>query len=141
MYKKIFLILGIVGALVFFTGCDSKISGGNYDDLLGTWVFPPYGQDSPFIMVQEDTGNKTLIISWYLGTDKYFCNVEGTYDSCEFTGTYDYELLDNNSIPIESGRDQSISVVLTISSDKLKIVCTGEGPLDGKTYEEGILSP
>ena len=141
MYKKMFLILGMIGALAFFTGCDSKIGGGNYDDLLGTWVFPPYAQDSPFIIIQNNAGDKTLEIVWYVGTDRYYCTVEGTYDNCEFTGTYDYMVTDNNSLPIGDGQDQSITVTFTLSGDELKIVCNGEGPLDGKTYEEGTLVP
>jgi hypothetical protein len=135
MYKKILVFVLLTVALVLFASCEQKIGEKSYDDLIGTWVFPPYEADSPFILVNEDAGNQTLDITWYVGTDRYYCHVEGTYSQCEFTGTYTYLITDGDTNP--SGNNQAITISFTFSSDELKIVCAGDGPLDGITFEEG----
>ncbi|WP_320127651.1 hypothetical protein [uncultured Sphaerochaeta sp.] len=138
MSKRISITLFATLILLLFASCDQN-TGLSYDDILGEWDFPAGigDQDGPHISVM--TG-PLLDISWYDGNDSYFCYGDGNYLEGIFTGTYGYNISYADPVSSTSGSDQTITVIFSLTNNKLKAVCSGQGPLNGKTFDLGTLS-
>jgi hypothetical protein len=138
MYKKILVVVFIATLMFLFAGCDPTIEL-TFEDIEGQWEFPADDGDTegPFISIME---GQLLDISWYDGSDYYFCWGDGSYDNGTFSLTYDYNI--DYSDPLEndtSGSDATVTVRFTLTNNKLKAVCTGHGPLAGETFDLGTL--
>ena len=142
MYKKISLVVFIAIIMFLFAGCDPSI-GLAFNDIKGEWEFPAGDDDyGPHISIMESEGDKMLDISWYDGSDSYFCYGNGSYDDGTFSLTYDYNIdYFDPSATDTSGSGATVTVVFTYANSKLKAVCSGTGPLHGKTFNLGVLAP
>lgn len=143
--KKTYLLLVVLIVLAFVVGCDEKITY-TYADLLGEWDFPGATHVS-VMQMEDDPSAKKLDIHWQEGTTEYFVMADGTATGGTFTGTYSYNVTDvtDPEHPIFQyyyGDDDDeppkiISITLSLVSNKLKAVCTGDAPLGGETFTLG----
>jgi len=127
-------LLYIVLILVLLVmGCDDSIDF-SVTDIEGSWDFPDQGGYTE-IDVFVLTGGDGADIAFTYGSDSYFCYGGGTYEDGVLTGTYDSNLNDN----AYSVEDQII-ITYSLDDGKLSFSCTGEGPLHGKSFTQGVLA-
>lgn len=142
MYKKISLVVFIVIIMFLFAGCDPSI-GLAFNDIKGEWEFPAGDDDyGPHISIMESEGDKMLDISWYDGSDYYFCYGNGSYDDDgTFSLSYNYNIDYFDPEDLDSSGSGAVTVSFTYANNKLSAVCSGTGPLHGKTFSLGTLTP
>jgi hypothetical protein len=138
--KRIFLALFISVLLVVLAGCDEATSF-SVTDIEGTWNFPDqsgYTEITAYVL-PDATGAD---IGWKVGTYSYWCWGDGTYANGVISGTYDYNLEDSSPEDNDdSGLDLPITITFTLNNGKLSISCSGSGPLNGKTFTQGVFQP
>jgi hypothetical protein len=66
----------------------------------------------------------------------YFAAGDGSIKRNTITGFYDFTTYN----PDNTTNNLNITIKLTLENSKLKAICTGEGPLQGKTFTSGIRS-
>jgi hypothetical protein len=138
--KKIVLVLLAVTLLGLAVGCKDGLSF-TVEELEGTWNFPDQGGYTAItaFILTDATGAD---IGWEDGTYSYWCWGDGTYQDGVLTGTYDYNAddssIDNNDT---SGLDLTITISFTLDNNKLSMTCIGTGPLNGKTFTQGVFQP
>ena len=133
--KKVVLTLLVILAVLAFSSCQLEIV---LSEISGTWLF----SDSSTLYLPYDENNPDdIIFDIGFGNDAdtdtigYWCWGHGTISSNTITGTYDY-----NGPGDETGEDKEITLTLTLSRDgKLTVSAQGEGPLNGKTFNDGVL--
>ncbi len=140
MGKKVALILLLVGLLVcVLISCDDF--GVAIDAFEGTWNFPDQGGYSDITVYVDNDGNTGIAdIGFTSGDDYYYCYGSGTYSGTVLVGSYDYNSTNNaTSTTTFIDSDDSISITYSISGGKLSISCSGTGPLNGKSFSNGVL--
>jgi hypothetical protein len=138
--KRILLALLISVLLVVLAGCDEAASF-SVTDIEGTWHFPDQGgyTEITAYVLPDATGAD---IGWKEGTYSYWCWGDGTYANGVISGTYDYNLEDSSPEDNDdSGLDLPITITFTLNNGKLSISCSGSGPLNGKTFTQGVFQP
>lgn len=141
------IAVGIVLLMVIFLpGCDdSSATPLLFQSLEGTWLFPDqagYTEISTFV-APDDATTGMADIGWTDGTYSYWCYGDGSYADSVLTGTYSYNRDDSSEANLDtSGLDLSIQITFTLdANNRLNFSCSGDGPLDGKTFTGGILQP
>jgi len=71
-------------------------------------------------------------IAWTDGAVDYFTYSDGNLDGTRFEGTY--TSVEND---IETATNLTVTMTLSLQDGKLTVSCTGEGPLNGKTFSAG----
>lgn len=124
MRKACMILLGLV-LIVASVSCEQDPSF-TVADIIGTWNFP----DGSVINIMDEN---TIDIFWTSGETEYTTFIDGALDGNVFTGTYGY-----NTLPdIGSNVDLEITITITLSSNKLTATCSGQGPLNGKSFSAG----
>lgn len=133
--KKVVLTLLVILAVLAFSSCQLEIV---FNEIAGTWLF---SDSSTLFLMYDENYPDEIIFDIGLGYDAdadtygYWCYGDGTISSNTITGTYDY-----NGPGDVSGLDKAITLTLTLSRDgKLTVSAQGEGPLNGKTFSDGVL--
>ena len=141
------IAVGIVLLVVIFlTGCDdSSTTPLSLLSLEGTWLLPDQGgksEISVFVMPSDETSG-AADIGWTDGDYSYWCWGDGSYADGVLTGTYDYNMDDSSEANLDtSGLDLSIQITFTLdANNRLSFSCSGDGPLNGKSFTGGILQP
>lgn len=146
MSKKI-LLLGVLVLIVLLSGCEPTIENDGpgidfvLDDIIGIWEFPDQNGDTA-ITVEIFTNPTTgIFIEWTDGTYVYDCHGHGTLNGKVFSYTYGYTSITSSEGYTGPASDVVLEVTLTFTykNDRLKVVCSGEGPLDGKIFTTGVL--
>lgn len=127
MRKAVVLFLVAV-TLVFMASCEMEPTL-TFEDIEGEWDLP--GDDH--ISIVSETA---IDILWYEGDDLYFAFVDGVLEDNVFTGTYGHNSTVGGEDVSETGL--SITITLELIDDKLKATCSGDGPLNGKTFSGGV---
>ena len=133
--KKVVLTLLVILAVLAFSSCQLEIV---FNEIAGTWLFSD--SSTLFLMYDENYPDEIIFdidFNSENGTDTvdYHCFGDGTISSNTITGTYGY-----NTLSYETGEDNAITLTLTLSRDgKLTVSAQGEGPLNGKTFSDGVL--
>ncbi len=138
--KRIVLLLVIVVLFAFFIGCEQEPSF-SIADLAGTWNFPDQGGYTGITayVLPDATGAD---IGWEDGSYSYWCYGGGTYSDGVITGTYDYNCEDSSPADNDgSGSDLALTITFNITNNRLSISCTGTGPLQGKSFTQGVKQP
>ncbi|MDY0288544.1 MAG: hypothetical protein RBR15_06960 [Sphaerochaeta sp.] len=147
MSKKILLLLGVLVLVVLLFGCEPSIEddGPGIDfvlnDIIGTWEFPDQNGDSA-ISVEIFTSPTTgVFIYWTDGDYSYDCHGHGTLEDKVFSYTYGYYslILPDGYTGPASDVVLEVTLTFTYKNDRLKVVCSGEGPLAGKVFTTGVL--
>jgi len=138
MSKKRLLLIGILLVWVLISCDENSVS---IADLEGTWTFPDQGGYTDITVYVANTGNDGIAdIGFTTGTYSYWCYGGGTYSGLALVGTYDYNMDDSSPADADaSGSDYSISITYSMSGGKLSISCSGSGPLNGKSFSNGVL--
>lgn len=134
--KKIIMVFVAIAAIALI-GCDDTLS--SYSTFLGEWDFPENVHIS-VLEIASGSVDKKLDISWETDTHFYFAMAKGTAKKNVFTGTYTYNMTEKPLGDTTSHDDPgfAITVTLTLVKNKLSVVCKGDAPLDGKTFNSGI---
>ena len=136
-HEKILLVFVAIAAMALI-GCDDTPS--SYSTFLGEWDFPENVHIS-VLEIASGSVDKKLDISWETDTHFYFAMAVGTAKKNVFTGTYTYNMTeksDEGKMTSYDNPELSITVSLTLVKNKLSVVCTGDAPLDGKTFNSGV---
>ena len=138
MSKTRFLLIGILLLFVLISCDEGNTAISAFE---GTWLFPDQGGYSDISVYVSNTGNDGIAdIGFTTGTYSYWCYGGGTYSGTVLVGTYDYNMDDSSVADADaSGSGYSISITYSISGGKLSISCSGTGPLDGKSFSNGVL--
>lgn len=145
------IAVGIVLLVVIIlVGCEDSTTtitttALSFQSLEGTWLFPDqagYTEISAFV-APDDATTGMADIGWTDGTYSYWCYGDGSYADSVLTGTYSYNREDSSEANLDtSGLDLSIQITFTLDeNNSLSFSCSGDGPLDGKTFSNGILQP
>jgi hypothetical protein len=132
--------------VIFLPGCDdSSTTPLLLQSLEGTWLFPDqvgYTEISTFV-APDDATTGMADIGWTDGNYSYWCYGDGPYADSVLTRTYSYNRDDSSEANLDtSGLVLSIQITFTLDeNNRLSFSCSGDGPLDGKTFTGGILQP
>lgn len=135
--KRLIVLVAIIASLALVVGCDEGTSF-SVTDIEGTWNFPDQGgyTEITAYVLTDATGAD---IGWEEGTYSYWCWGDGTYTNGVITGTYDYNRVDSSPADDDaSGLNLPITITFTLENSKLSISCSGSGPLNGKTFTQGV---
>ena len=138
--KRLLVIVAIITLLALVVGCEEGTSF-SVTDIEGTWNFPDQGgyTEITVYVLPDATGAD---IGWEEGTYSYWCWGDGTYADGVISGTYDYNREDSSPADDDaSGLDLPITITFTLENSKLSISCSGSGPLNGKTFTQGVFQP
>ena len=146
MIKKRSLIFVLLCVVFLLVSCEEPSSDSDdpgidfvIDDIKGNWEFPDQNGDSDITMnvYSSPTG---IGVKWTHGTSTYDCYGHGTLTDKVLTQTYRYTIKVGSTTGSESS-DQDITITFSYRNDRIRIVCAGEGPLDGKTFVTGEVIP
>ncbi len=150
--KRVGLIAMALGIALFFGGCDLLLGNFDIDELLGTWEFgsKTIGSrqaDNITVFIIGSDGTYNIDLWWTVPSgieepsyyeDQHWLG--GTVSGDTFTGDYTIASSDPDYAAYDDGdASYSITVKLSKVGGKLKLVCTGLGPLAGLTIENGVL--
>lgn len=111
------------------------------EDILGVWEFPDQNGDTAITVEIFTSPTTGVFIKWTDATYEYDCHGHGTLNDKIFSYTYGYISITSSEGYTGPASDVVLEVTLTFTykNDRLKVVCSGEGPLDGKVYTTGVL--
>ena len=138
--KRLIVLVAIIASLALVVGCDEGTSF-SVTDIEGTWNFPDQGgyTEITAYVLPDATGAD---IGWEDDTYSYWCYGGGMYSNGVITGTYDYNCEDSSPADNDSsGSDLSVTITFNITNNRLSISCTGTGPLQGKSFTQGVKQP
>lgn len=144
MSKKI-LLLGVLVLIVLLSGCESTIEDDGpgidfvIEDILGVWEFPDQNGNTAITVEIFTPPTTGVFIKWTDGTYVYDCHGHGTLNGKVFSYTYGYTSMISGSTGPASEVVLDATLTFSYRNDRLKVVCSGEGPLDGKVYTTGVL--
>jgi hypothetical protein len=138
MSKKLLMLIGILLVCLLISCDEGNTAIAAFE---GTWLFPDQGGYSDISVYVDNDGNNGIAdIGFTTSTYSYWCYGGGTYSGTVLVGTYDYNMDDSSIADADaSGSDYSISITYSISGGKLSISCSGTGPLNGKSFSNGVL--
>lgn len=131
--KKL-LIAGLLSVLMF-AGCEI-LQNISFNDVSGQWKFDNTvinnHSTTAYIFVTGDTDDCRFDVWWEDENNQevsFYAN-SGSMDGAKLTGTY-HSGSDANTI-------YPITINFSLSGEKLKAVFSGQGSLDGLTFENGV---
>ena len=146
MKRTLLLFFVLLYTAFLFVSCEERsadVDDPGIDfilaDIEGTWEYPHQGGDS-FISVEIfSTPTTGIFIKYSDDTYVYDCHGHGTLEGKVFSYTYGYTSTVNLSTGPASDVVLEVALTFSLRNDRLKVVCSGEGPLDGKVYTTGVL--
>ena len=148
MKRTLLLFFVLLYTAFLFVSCEERsadVDDPGIDfilaDIEGTWEYPHQGGDS-FISVEIfSTPTTGIFIKYSDDTYEYDCHGHGTLNDKIFSYTYGYISITSSEGYTGPASDVVLKVTLTFTykNDRLKVVCSGDGPLDGKVYTTGVL--
>jgi hypothetical protein len=129
--KRRNLLCVALALLLCLIGCEQTKTAA-YEDLMGEWSFPSSTKNhSTSIMLSDyEPIIPMLDIRWDEETESLVYQVEGSYDQGIFSGSY--------WLSADSTTQWTIDILLSLTSDKLSMSCSGNGPLDGLNLSNGV---
>ena len=108
-------------------------------DIVGTWNFPDQSGDSDITVEILNPSPMVVFIKWTHAENAYDCYGHGGLEGKVISYTYGYTSTISGSPGPESEVVLNLSITLAYRDGRLKVVCSGEGPLDGMTFEMGVI--
>ncbi len=145
--KRSELLLFILLCFAFlFIGCEERVAvdedpGIDFilTDIEGTWEYPNQNGESNISIEIFTTPTTGIFIKWADATYLYDCHGHGTLEGKVFSYTYGYTSTAGLSAGPASDVVLEVALTFSLKNDRLKVVFSGEGPLDGKVYTTGVL--
>ncbi len=149
MKPKLCLIFALLCTVFLFVSCEEPSADVDdpgidfvWADIMGTWSFPSQNGETDISMTVNSSPSPTGIeVKWTHGANTYDCYGHGTLTDKVLTQTYGYNSTVGGSTGPASTVVLSITITFTYRNNRIKIVCAGEGPLDGKTFVSGEVIP
>nr|WP_321263060.1 hypothetical protein [uncultured Sphaerochaeta sp.] len=155
MYKSIVLSIGLI-VLLFLFGCDpssntpTNAAPTSLLAIKGGWDFADQGGMTNIAVgifpdESDATGNTgSADIDWHQGTLSFSCTGNGgSYSEGVLVGTYNKYSQDLTDSSITDTQDD-LTIQITFSlndNNRLSFSCSGDGPLDGKSFLNGEKIP
>lgn len=108
-------------------------------DIIGTWNFPVQSGDSAITVEIFTSPTTGVFIKWTDDTYAYDCHGHGTLEGKVFSYTYGYTSTIDGSTGPASEVVLTLYITFSYRDNRLKVICSGEGPLDGKVFVTGEL--